>query len=97
PNGTTGMLDEAEIRRDPIEHPLVGTTVPEADAQPQRPGVVVGRISALTPRNAVDGVLNQAGGIGHAIEVSQLDAVETAAVRVGGEPVGRGPELFDFV
>lgn len=65
------MFQEAEIVRHAVEHPLVGTLFPQTDTQSQRAGVVIRRVPAFSPRDAIDRVLNETGRVGHPIQVLQ--------------------------
>jgi hypothetical protein len=69
--GTAGELQKAQVTRHPLQHAVIGFPPPQANAEAQGPRVVVGRIAALAARDAVDGMLDQAGGIRHAVQVIQ--------------------------
>src|SRR5579872_4814010 len=66
------MFEKAEIDRDAIQQSPIGPQAPQAGAQPQGPGVVVGRVTAFAARDRVNGMLNQSGRIGHSVQMPQL-------------------------
>ena len=74
-NEAPGVFQETQIRCDAAQHAIVGALGPETNAEAQSPRVVVGRIAALAPRDAVDGVLDQAGRVRHAVQVVQRNPI----------------------
>ena len=78
--GAPGVLQEAQVRRSPGSTSARRVPAPEASAEPQGPGVVVGRVAALAPRNAVDGMLDQPGRVRHAIQVIQRDSQSRSCI-----------------
>ena len=70
-----GVFQEAQVGGHPPQHLLFGVLIPETNAEPQGPSVVVGRVAAFAPRNTVDGMLDQPGRVGHAIQMVQSDPV----------------------
>ena len=85
------VLQEAQVRCHAAQHAVVWVLGPQTNAKSQRPGVVVGRVAAFTAGEAIDGVLDQPGGVGHAIEMFERDRSRERALHGlrAGVQVGR--------
>ena len=96
---TAGMLEEAQITRHPRQHPIFRSLAPQARAEAEGAGVVVGGVAALPARNPVDRMLDQTGAVGHPIEVGEHESAGSvhwaspwrAATSLGAEDSDRTP------
>src|SRR5580765_155179 len=54
-----GILHKAQILRNPVQHASARVLAPQAGANAQGPGVIVGSVPAQSSRQVVDSVLDQ--------------------------------------